>query len=100
VVREPRKVLAEFGLEVPPRVAIRVHDSNADMRYMVLPMRPAGTEGWSEAQLAGLVTRDCLIGVAVPQMPATRKSAKPPPRKPAARKPPRKPSKSRKPRKS
>jgi nitrile hydratase len=100
VVREPRKVLAEFGLKVPPRVAIRVHDSNADMRYMVLPARPAGTEGWSEAQLAGLVTRDCLIGVAVPQLPATRKSAKPSPRKPAKRPKPRKPSRSRKPRKS
>jgi nitrile hydratase len=100
VVREPRKVLAEFGLKVPPRVAIRVHDSNADMRYMVLPMRPAGTEGWSEAQLAGLVTRDCLIGVAVPRLPAIRKSAKPSPRKPAKRPKPRKPSKPRKPRKS
>jgi nitrile hydratase len=77
VVREPRKVLAEFGLEVAPKVAIRVHDSNADMRYMVLPLRPAGTEGWSEAQLAGLVTRDCLIGVAVPRLPAARGSAKP-----------------------
>jgi nitrile hydratase len=100
VVREPRKVLAEFGLKVPPQVAIRVHDSNADMRYMVLPMRPAGTEGWSEAQLAGLVTRDCLIGVAVPTLPAARKSAKPSPRKFAKRPKPRKPSKPRKPRKS
>jgi hypothetical protein len=70
------------------------------MRYMVLPMRPAGTEGWSEAQLAGLVTRDCLIGVAVPRLPAIRKSAKPSPRKPAKRPKPRKPSKPRKPRKS
>jgi nitrile hydratase len=100
VVREPRKVLAEFGLQVPPRVAIRVHDSNADMRYMVLPMRPAGTEGWSEARLAGVVTRDCLIGVAVPQLPAVRKSAKPSRRKPVKRAPSRKPPKSRKPRKS
>jgi nitrile hydratase len=100
VVREPRNVLAEFGLRVPPRVAIRVHDSNADMRYMVLPMRPAGTEGWSEAQLAGIVTRDCLIGVAVPRLPAARKSAKPSPRKPASHEAPRKPSKSRKPRNS
>ena len=100
VVREPRKVLAEFGLKVAPQVAIRVHDSNADMRYMVLPMRPAGTEGWSEAELAGLVSRDCLIGVAVPRLPAARKSAKPSPRKPARRKPPRKPTRSRKPRKS
>ena len=100
VVREPRKVLAEFGLQVPPKVAIRVHDSNADMRYMVLPMRPAGTEGWSEAQLAGVVTRDCLIGVAVPRLPAARRSARPSPRKPVKRTPSRKPPKSRKPRKS
>lgn len=77
MVREPRKVLAEFGLKLPAKSAIRVHDSNADMRYMVLPMRPAGTAGWDEARLAGLVTRDCLIGVAVPklsQKPKTRKS--------------------------
>jgi nitrile hydratase len=76
VVREPRKVLAEFGLKVPPKTAIRVHDSNADMRYMVLPMRPAGTEGWSEARLAELVTRDCLIGVAVPKLPKKTKPRK------------------------
>ena len=76
VVREPRKVLAEFGLKVPAKVAIRVHDSNADMRYMVLPMRPAGTDGWSEQRLAGLVTRDCLIGVAVPGLPKSPKKPK------------------------
>jgi nitrile hydratase subunit alpha len=76
VVREPRKVLAEFGLKVPPKVAIRVHDSNADMRYMVLPMRPSGTEGWSEDALAALVTRDCLIGVAVPKVPKKSKHRK------------------------
>ena len=63
VVREPRAVLAEFGTPVPESVTIRVHDSTADMRYMVLPLRPAGTEGWSEERLAGLVTRDSLIGV-------------------------------------
>ncbi len=63
-VREPRAVLAEFGLHLPEGVALRVHDSTADMRYMVLPMRPAGTEGWDEAALAALVTRDSLIGVA------------------------------------
>ena len=77
VVREPRKVLAEFGLKVPAKVRIRVHDSNADMRYMVLPVRPAGTDGWSEERLAALVTRDSLIGVAVPDLPKksnTRKS--------------------------
>ena len=66
-VREPRPVLAEFGTEIDPGVQIRVHDSTADMRYMVLPMRPAGTDGMSEEELAGLVTRDSLIGVAVPR---------------------------------
>src|SRR5258705_13005757 len=54
MVREPRAVLAEFGLQVPDAVQIRVHDSTADMRYMVLPMRPQGTEGWDEARLAGI----------------------------------------------
>ena len=68
MVREPRAVLAEFGLRIPETVAIRVHDSTADMRYMVLPMRPAGTEGWSEERLASLVTRDSMIGVAVPKL--------------------------------
>jgi nitrile hydratase len=67
MVREPRAVLAEFGLNVPEHVTIRVHDSTADMRYMVLPMRPAGTEGWPEERLASLVTRDSMIGVAVPK---------------------------------
>jgi nitrile hydratase len=67
MVREPRAVLAEFGLRVPENVTIRVHDSTADMRYLVLPARPAGTDGWSEERLASLVTRDCMIGVAVPK---------------------------------
>ena len=67
MVREPRAVLAEFGLEIPPETQIRVHDSTADMRYLVLPMRPAGTDGWSEERLAALVTRDSMIGVAVPR---------------------------------
>ncbi len=67
MVREPRAVLAEFGLKIPGEVQIRVHDSTADMRYMVLPMRPAGTEGWTEERLASIVSRDCMIGVAVPQ---------------------------------
>ncbi len=66
-VREPRRVLAEFGLRVPEDVTVRVHDSTADMRYIVLPARPEGTEGWSEERLAGIVTRDCMIGVAVPR---------------------------------
>jgi len=67
VVREPRAVLAEFGTRIPDDVAIRVHDSTADMRYMVLPLRPAGTEGWSEERLAGIVTRDSMVGVALAQ---------------------------------
>ena len=66
-VKEPRAVLAEFGLHIDEKTTIRVHDSTADMRYLVLPMRPAGTEGWSEERLASIVTRDCMIGVAVPQ---------------------------------
>ncbi|HUH85077.1 MAG TPA: nitrile hydratase subunit alpha [Stellaceae bacterium] len=64
-VREPREVLREFGTIVEDRVEVRVHDSTADMRYLVLPERPAGTEGWSEEQLAALVTRDSMIGVAL-----------------------------------
>jgi nitrile hydratase len=66
-VREPRAVLAEFGLHLNVDTIIRVHDSTADMRYLVLPMRPAGTERWSEERLAAIVTRDCMIGVAVPR---------------------------------
>ena len=65
-VREPRAVLAEFGLVIGEKIKIRVHDSTADMRYLVLPMRPGGTEGWDEQKLASIVTRDCMIGVAVP----------------------------------
>jgi nitrile hydratase len=68
VVREPRAVLAEFGLKIAESVAIRVHDSTADMRYMVLPMRPKGTEGWNEERLAEIVSRNCMIGVAVPEV--------------------------------
>jgi nitrile hydratase len=70
-VREPRAVLAEFGTVVPDAVAVRVHDSTADMRYLVLPERPAGTQGMSEAQLADLVTRDCMIGVTLPRQSPT-----------------------------
>ena len=66
-VSEPRAVLAEFGVQLDEKVKVRVHDSTADMRYLVLPMRPAGTEGWSEEKLASIVTRDCMIGVAVPK---------------------------------
>jgi nitrile hydratase len=65
-VREPRSVLAEFGTVLPPSVAVRVHDSTADMRYLVLPQRPAGTEALGEDDLAALVTRDSMIGVALP----------------------------------
>jgi nitrile hydratase len=68
-VREPRSVLAEFGTPLPPDVVVRVHDSTADKRYLVLPMRPAGTENMSEEELAKLVTRDSMIGVAVVQKP-------------------------------
>jgi nitrile hydratase alpha subunit len=68
-VREPRAVLAEFGTRVPEDVRIRVHDSTANMRYLVMPMRPAGTEGWSERQLAELVTRDSMIGVSTARTP-------------------------------
>jgi nitrile hydratase len=67
-VREPRVVLAEWGLNLPDSVEVRVVDSTADYRWMVLPMRPAGTEGWDEARLAALVTRDAMVGVAVPQV--------------------------------
>jgi len=70
VVREPRAVLAEFGTGIPDHVAVRVHDSTADMRYLVLPERPQGTEGWSEERLAALVTRDSMIGVARANEPA------------------------------
>lgn len=68
-VREPRKVLQEFGLHLSDEVTINVHDSNADMRYMVLPARPADTEDYGADDLAKLITRDHLIGVAVPVAP-------------------------------
>ncbi|GIK98795.1 MAG: nitrile hydratase subunit alpha [Alphaproteobacteria bacterium] len=65
IVREPRAVLREFGVAIPDGKSIRVWDSTADIRYMVLPERPAGTDGLSEAQLARLVTRDGMIGTAL-----------------------------------
>ena len=68
VVFEPRAVLKEFGTELPDNVTVRVHDSNADMRYVVIPMRPQGTEGWSEDRLADILTRDTLVGVTVPRV--------------------------------
>jgi len=69
-VSEPRSVLREFGLELDEGVAVHVHDSSAEMRYMVLPERPAGTEGLGEDELAALVTRDAMIGVAKVATPA------------------------------
>lgn len=68
-VREPRKVLAEFGVTLPADTAVRVWDSTAEVRYLVLPMRPAGTEGWSIEALADLVSRDAMIGTAVVAAP-------------------------------
>ena len=66
VVIDPRGVLRDFGVELPSDTEIRVWDSTAEMRYLVLPMRPAGTEDWSEEQLAALVTRDSMIGTGLP----------------------------------
>ena len=68
-VREPRAVLREFGLDLPATTTVRVHDSTADMRYIVLPLRPAGSEGMTEAELAALVTRDSMIGTGLPRQP-------------------------------
>jgi nitrile hydratase len=69
-VREPRAVLAEFGTHIPDDVEVRVHDSTADLRYLVLPARPAGSDRLGEVQLAALVTRDCMIGTAIPSLPS------------------------------
>ena len=69
MVNTPRQVLREFGTEIDDDVTVRVHDSNADMRYLVVPRRPDGTDGWTEAQLAELVTRDSMIGVALARNP-------------------------------
>lgn len=69
MVNSPRDVLREFGTEIGEEVAVRVHDSNADMRYLVVPKRPRGTDEWTEAQLAELVTRDSMIGVAQARNP-------------------------------
>lgn len=70
VVREPRAVLAEFGLHIPDNIDLRVHDSTAEQRYLVLPQRPDGTDGWDEHQLAALVTRNAMIGTGEPLRPA------------------------------
>jgi len=69
IVREPRAVLREFGLELNDEVEVKVWDSSSDMRYFVLPQRPAGTEGMSEDELAALVTRDAMVGTAWPKSP-------------------------------
>ena len=68
-ISEPREVLKEFGTHIADDAVVRVHDSTADMRYLVLPKRPAGTDGWSEDKLAALVTRDSMIGVAFATAP-------------------------------
>jgi nitrile hydratase len=68
-VLDPRGVLRDFGIELPGETEIRVWDSTAEMRYLVLPMRPPGTEGWTEEKLASIVTRDSMIGTGLPQLP-------------------------------
>lgn len=70
-VREPRAVLADFGVSLPPDTAVRVWDSTAEMRYLVIPRRPEGTEGMDAEALAALVTRDSMIGTGLPKEPAT-----------------------------
>ena len=69
-VREPRKVLAEFGVTLPDQVAVRVWDSTAEIRYLVVPQRPAGTEGWGVDALAKLITRDAMIGTGLVAVPS------------------------------
>ena len=71
-VRDPRGLLAEFGTLLPDEVAIRVWDSTAELRYLVIPLRPEGTEGWSQERLADLVTRDSMIGTALARSPGER----------------------------
>ena len=68
-VIDPKGVLTEFGVKLPPETEIRIWDSTAETRFLVLPMRPAGTEGWSEEQLAALVTRDSMVGTGLPKSP-------------------------------
>ena len=77
IVRWPRQVLAEFGLYLSEDVEVRVEDSNSKHRFMVLPVRPDGTDGWSEEELAEIVTRDCLIGVALPKPGVTSNAIRP-----------------------
>jgi nitrile hydratase len=68
-VREPRAVLSEFGTTLAPETKIRVWDSTAEIRYLVIPERPEGTDGWSEQKLAGIVTRDAMIGTRLIEAP-------------------------------
>ena len=70
VVKEPRAVLADFGVTLPAETEVRVWDSTAETRYLVVPMRPAGTEGWSEERLAKLITRDSMVGTGLPKKPS------------------------------
>ncbi len=77
IVRWPRQVLAEMGLQLPEDVQIRVVDSNQKSRMIVMPVRPEGTEGWTEDQLTEIVTRDCLIGVAMPKPGVTSNIKRP-----------------------
>jgi nitrile hydratase len=76
-VAEPRAVLAEFGVDLPAGTAVRVWDSTAEIRYLVVPMRPAGTKGWSEEALADLVTRDSMIGTGLARDPAVLSAGRP-----------------------
>ncbi|UOD49399.1 nitrile hydratase subunit alpha [Orrella daihaiensis] len=75
VVIDPRSVLAEFGCQLPEHVQIKVWDSNSELRYLVLPMRPEGTTGWSETELAAIVTRDAMIGTNIVSSPAMKTDA-------------------------
>ena len=70
-VIDPKGVLADFGLTLPAETRIRIWDSTAETRFIVLPMRPEGTDGWSEEQLAALVTRDCMVGTGLPKLPGS-----------------------------
>jgi nitrile hydratase len=74
VVVEPRAVLAEFGLTLPETTHVRVWDSTSELRYLVIPMRPEGTDGWSQEALAALVTRDSMIGTGLAQAPSTQEA--------------------------
>jgi nitrile hydratase len=75
-VIDPKGVLADFGVTLPEGCEVRVYDSTAELRYLVVPMRPAGTEGWTEAQLATLVTRDAMIGTGLALDPASVEGAR------------------------